>query len=1390
MSVKNGSTLIAAKLSKLALFIFLIILTGRSEISAQQYSFNFKHLTVDEGLSHTDANDIAQDSKGYIWIATYFGLDRFDGYSVKKYYNSNHPIKNAYKNRIRFVYPDSDGNIWLGTEDGLQYFDPRKERYHDLMEITGRMSPYIGKMVKPSGNRIYGLIDGYLKTYILRDSLLIPLKVEQPKETRFSDIFLDSKGIIYLSSNKGIWMIDKTNHLKPVKINGLNGQGLSWVYIDKEKNLITADLNKIYLIPGQTDKELTVTRQFSHPAIKRIKNIFQDQNRGYWLNTGKELIRLDGNMDFIQVVNNKNTQSLISDSFTKLMIDRSGCLWLGTFGNGVSYCDLNEKLFYTLKNEPRSPNSLSGNFVRSIFSEGDYLWIGTGGNGLNRYDFKSKNFTFYNTYSSAVRLKNDVVTALTKDNVGNLWIGTNSGIEILAPNRTSFYKPKGYDKFPSYVIETLVKDYYGNIWFGNHTQKFGVIYRDGGDSFKVRYYGEGYFFFADQNKPQLFVSSTNGLKRMYIDRQGNIIKTFEYRGSEKKNSLSSDYTYPIGKQNDNTYWIGTIGGGLNRLDLKKDNSYSIKIYNEKSGVFNDVESLEIDGDGNIWMGGNGLECLDPKTGKLTRYDKNDGLQGNSFKVGSSFKGEDGRLYFGGINGLNYFYPRDIKPNTIKASPILTDVLINNLKPDYNDHNSAAHLSSDAIGYGSQIRIDYKQNNFIIFFSAMHFANPLKCSYRYKLIGFDSDWKYTDGKNPSAAYSNLDFKTYKFILQATNNDGAWSDITAETSILISPPWWKSTVAKSFYIIIILAGLAAIYISQARWYRLKREIAIREINENRRAEMHRHKEELSEQQLMFFTNISHEFRTPLTLILGPLETLIKQNLNEMLEHPYQLMYRNAKRLLNLISEIMNFRKVADQIIKLQVQEVAINDFVNGLAQEFNEPAGKKNITFITRHSSAKTGTEVLKGFLDIQIVEKILFNLLNNSFKYTAENGGILFETFTDLNTFEPSYESGFELINESYAGKDHIYFRINDSGIGISKESIHKIFDRYYRISTEHLGSGIGLALVKSLTELHKGDIYVYSERNRGTEILIGIPVSKMNYSGNEILSSHNITEFKLEPIDHSIFVPPAKKANDGLSSNEKSGKRILIVEDNDELLDYLKSTLGHSYQIYQAGNGNDGLRLAIEHIPDLIISDVMMPGMNGIEFCRLIKEKFETSHIPFIILSAKDALDAKIAGMESGADFYFAKPLSAELLLLTIHNLFEQSERLKDKYAKNYLSEATELVKSDKDKEFVSRLLDVIENNIKDPDLDVDFLCNSLFISRTKLYQKIKSISNQSVGDFIRTTRLKKAIKIMTHEDVPLYEVAERTGLQSSSTFSRAFKKEFGKSPLHYIQDLRKNNLP
>ncbi|WP_316823920.1 two-component regulator propeller domain-containing protein [Pedobacter miscanthi] len=1365
------------------LFLFFLFVFHFTLSSAQNQPIplKFNYLTVDEGLSHTDANDIAQDNKGFIWIATYFGISRYDGYAIKKFYNTNEPVHNAFKNRVRSICSDENGRLWLGTEDGLQCFDPKAERYLDFKHLAKYVAPPITKLVKPQGDKLYALTGNILRVYKISGDSILEDRLSMPRGTFFSDFFF-YKSVLYLTGNNGLWALDQDNIFKKIAVAGIP-TALSHIFIDSQGNFLLSDNNNVFL--ALKEQNLKLHKSFAGNGS--IRDIRQGGQMDYWVNTGAALLRLDKDLNFIQKVDNESSlNGLNSRSLEKIFIDRSQCLWVCSFGGGINYCDLNQKLFYTIRRTRGEANSLSGNHIRSILEDGNKLYIGTTANGLNLYNFATKRYTYYNTANSAVKLKSDMVICLTFDREHNLWVGGGAGIDILKPGGRALWKPKGYEKFPKYVIETLSMDCYGNIWFGNHANSFGVIWKDDKGVYQVKYYDEGYFILTDESKPQMFISSTNGLKRVLFDERGNIIHTFRYRASSGTNSLTSDYIYPVCKQADGIYWIGTIGGGLNRLTVNlKTNAYTIKRYGTKNGIFNDIESMEIDHAGNIWMGENGLLRFDPKTEKLIRYDKNDGMQGNSFKNNASFKGADGRLYFGGINGLNYFYPNQIRLSKIEAMPVLTDILINNQKPGLIASDSLKNSIKEAISYAHDLELSHLQNNFIISFSSMDYANPLKCKYRYKLIGFDKEWRYTDGHNPTAAYSNLNYSNYKFALEATNIDGIWGKSKAELNITVIPPWWKSDLAKALYSILAISGLAGIYVYQSRWHLLKREIELRAVNEQKREEMHQQRTELYQQQLQFFTNISHEFRTPLTLILGPLEQLVSKNKYTELSNSYQLMLRNTKRLMNLLSELMNFKKTLDNIIKLNVQPLAIRDFYTGLASEFQELANGKDINFkLIDHTGTKQA-ERLVGLFDKPILEKILFNLLNNAFKYTEAGGEVSFEVFFDLEQYKPSFKNEFQLLNKDYRAKKYIYFAVGDTGIGISGDAIHKIFDRYYRISRDQLGSGIGLALVKSLTQLHKGDIYLYSERYKGTEIIVGIPWGEENYAEAGVTSLEGDLAPQLEPVDNSILIPLLLETNHD-REDLRNKKRILIVDDNEELRFFLRQTFEKHFYIYEAANGLEGLEIAIEQVPDLIVSDVMMPVMDGITFCKSVKEQFEISHIPFIILSAKDTLGSKVEGMESGADYYFGKPLNMELLFLTVQNIIEQGEKLKQRYSRGYLVEAKELVRTEKDKEFLQKILDVIEENIQDPNLDVDYLCRYLCISRTKLYQKIKGVSDLSVGEFIRTIRLKKAINIMTHEDVSMTEVVDRIGLQSSSNFARAFKNHYGQSPMQFIKSLKK----
>jgi CheY-like chemotaxis protein/AraC-like DNA-binding protein len=493
------------------------------------------------------------------------------------------------------------------------------------------------------------------------------------------------------------------------------------------------------------------------------------------------------------------------------------------------------------------------------------------------------------------------------------------------------------------------------------------------------------------------------------------------------------------------------------------------------------------------------------------------------------------------------------------------------------------------------------------------------------------------------------------------------------------------------------------------------------------------------------------------------------------------------MGLINELMDFRKAASGVLKLHVMPGNLNLFFQEIGEEFSGLAVEKRI-----HFELKVPEESDEIWFDRQVFEKIVINLVSNSFKYTSDGGSITVETLESLDRFKPSFENEL-ILNHDYQGKKYFHLRVADNGIGISKESIQHLFERYYKISESHLGSGIGLAFVKSLTSLHKGHIRVYSERNKGTEIIVSIPVSKEDYTQDERWIGNNKkgdAAQKLESIqykyDHCFLSPGDQRLQPVEETKQDSIQQILLVDDNEELRKFLEDSLSPKYLISHAADGHSGLIKAKEQLPDLIISDVMMPGMNGIEFCRLIKDDIETSHIPFLMLTAKDALESRIEGVWSGADFYFAKPISIDLLLLTIRNIFLHRQKLKDRYFKNYHIEAKELVQSQKDKEFMEQLLAIIDSQMMNPGMDVEYICSRIGMSRTKLYQKVKGITGQSIAEFVRSIRLRKAIQMMTHEDIMLTDVMYRVGIQTQSYFTKAFKKEFGKTPSQFLHELKK----
>jgi signal transduction histidine kinase/DNA-binding response OmpR family regulator len=724
------------------------------------------------------------------------------------------------------------------------------------------------------------------------------------------------------------------------------------------------------------------------------------------------------------------------------------------------------------------------------------------------------------------------------------------------------------------------------------------------------------------------------------------------------------------------------------------------------------------------------------------------------------------MYFGGINGFNSFYPANIKANQFIPPVYITGFQL------FNRKINAGTLTRD-------ITLSYRQSTFSFNFVALNYISPENNEYAYKLEGLDTSWNYV-GKEKKASYTNLGPGDYVFRVRASNNDGVWNEEGAAIRITITPPFWKTTW---FIFLLVALGAGCLF----AFYKFKTRLKLKELEAKKR-------EEIRQVQLQFFTNISHEFRTPLSLILGPLEKIMKENPHSTFRHYYSIMHRNTQRLLSLINELMDFGKLESGTLQLNIMKGNLNTFLDEIAEEFRDWAVRKEIDFAILDTVVLPDT-----WFDRQVLEKIVLNLLHNSFKYTRAGGHITLEYLSSLAGFQPAFANELILRNE-FRGSAYAYIRVVDNGIGISKESIQHLFERYYRTTDSHLGSGVGLAFVKSLTLLHKGDIYVYSDRLKGTEIIVGIPINESDYrqeekrmlqpTGGVRLEGFNIipedeqrASASPQPHDGASPLPISATASRHAPAPSES---ILLVEDNDELREFLQEALHEHYHVVEARNGKEGLDMAKANSPSLIITDVIMPGMNGFDFCRAVKQDIDTSHIPVVILTARTTTSSQVEGLDAGADYYFGKPLNMDLLLLTIRNRFDQDRKLKQRYSHDSHVQAMELVHSEKDKEFMTRLLQIIDTQLANPDFEIGYLCQEMGMSRTRLYQKIKSISHQPIGDFIRTVRLKTAVQIMTHEDVSLSEVMVRVGIQTQSYFTKAFKKEFGKTPTQFIQEMKK----
>ena len=1359
---------------RLTIYLFFCLLVFNGPGRAQPTKIHFKHISNEDGLSNSTVETIFQDQRGFVWFGTRDGLNRYDGQQVLVYRHNPGDSNSLCDNYITSITEDVQSRLWIGTLNGLSRFNPATNTFTNYKRQLSHN--HITSVLNDRRQRIWVAgFGGGIHRLDAATGTFTPVPLlrhanSNPGETHIYILYEDSRGNLWAGTESGLYQfIEKDMRFEKVPEAAGENENLSVRAIaeDKAGNLLLGTESSGLIVYNAQFR----TRQWHTHQPTRANSI------------SSNLVRA-------------------------LLVTKKGDIWTGSINGGLDHFDPVKAAFHNYQYQPEDPGSLSQRTVSALLEDRQgNIWIGTHRGGVNLFMPGAQKFRLYRQQPDRNGLSYNDVKAFCEDRSGNLWIGTDGGgLNLFNKQAQSFHHFK-FDPFrknslASNEVLSITEDHEGRLWIG--TWGGGLCQLQPDRQNFIRYPGPLFIqHIYEDSKHRLWIATYYDGLHLFDRKSGSFTRV--NRSSTGKTGIAGNNIISIIEDKDNNLWFGTDDGGLNRLDGQTGEFSHFFNQDDKNP---DIRVLSVDSKGNLWVGqaglyrfnknknqfslfaadsemnqlfikgivedntgmlwisaSNGIFRLNPETEETRRFNTVDGLQGQEFEANAFLRTRDGEVYFGGVNGFNCFYPNEITTNNFIPPVYITGFTIED-KP-VTGHPGQKILDRD-ISFAEVINLSWKQATFSFSFAALNYTAAENNQFLYKLEGWDRDWVDAAGER-KVSYTNVRPGNYTFRVRASNNDGLWNEDGRQIRVIIHPPFWQTW----WFRLLVTASLIT-----AGWYfyRFRRKVQLERFAESQREQMH-------EMQLQFFTNISHEFRTPLSLIIGPAEKLLKENPGAPNSPSYQVIQRNANRLLQLINELMDFRKAESGALKLQVMRGSITHFLNEIAGEFSEMAAQKNIRFVI-----KTEDPPRETWFDRQVLEKIVINLLSNAFKYTPAGGTVTLELLSPAETFKPAFENELTIANNP-AKNSFIYLRVADNGIGISKESLSHLFERYYRISDAHIGSGIGLAFVKTLTQLHKGNIHVSSQRNKGTEIVIAIPVQKKNYDVAEIWTQAQTGNIPLESLSSTAVAEKEIAVNSNTPEPGNNLPVILVADDHEELRGFIKESLEGEFFVLEADNGKTALNIVKEHFPDIVISDIMMPVMDGISFCQELKKSADIAHIPFILLTAKTSVESQLEGAGSGADYYFAKPVNTELLLQTIRNILTRKQKLRERYRKDHHAEVREMAHGNRDREFMEALLNIIENNLNSPELDIDFVCTQAGMSRTKLYNKVKNITGQSVGDFIRSLRLRKAAMLMTESDLSLTDIMYSVGIQTQSYFSKAFKAEFGKTPTQFLKDLEEKEV-
>jgi signal transduction histidine kinase/ligand-binding sensor domain-containing protein/DNA-binding response OmpR family regulator len=1359
------------------LFIFLIFLSPFVGISQQ---VRFKHLSINDGLSQNTVFSISQDHDGFMWFGTKDGLNKFDGYSFTVYHNELNNSNSIDANYITALYTDSHGTLWAGTENGMvnRYLKSSDSFERIALPLLNSLSKNTTEIKVISEDR-NGTIwvgtgdNGIFKLPISNNQVEhngIKQYYQDEKQKSLSNntirgLYADEKGFLWIATEEGLNRMD------------INRENFTSFYFDikhSDTEANTSDLAVTAIYPAGygylwlgTLSGLVKfnTNDFSHEVFTHHFNIYdygwggitkivKDNKDNLWLASIGELMSFDTKTKtFTSYKNNPLIpESLIFNGISGLFIDRSNIVWAGTTGMGISYYDPKTQRFSLIKRQADPDSRINGFSVYAIAEENDrYVWISAG--VLYRWDRKKnilKSFESDPNFLDAFGNLN--AWSILKSRDGNLWFTNTRGLFVLNPKsgKTRHYKynkndPKG---IPQKGVANIYEDKKGFLWIVSENYLSKMTNRENGTFKHFQYlrapayqvYVRPVIFEDRDNK--IWLGTNNGL--LVFDQEKESFFTYKNHLDDLY-SISNNHIKticPDPEKPDKFLWIGTAGG-LNLFD-KTEGKFTH--FTEKDGLPNNVVyGILTDNLNNLWLSTNkGISKFNPKERSFRNFDVDDGLQSNEFNTGAYYKSNSGEMFFGGISGLNHFSPEKIKDNPFLPQLALTGINVYN-----KNQNSEAQTSFSKISVFDKESLSFNRNDNIITFefAALDFSTPAKNQYAYKLENFNEDWIYIKN-NRSATFTNLPPGKYIFRAKASNNDGVWNEAGIAIPIEVLPLWSGTWSAYFLYFILLLILLYLIRKYELKRFNIKNQLEVERIETETLRRLDRLKSR-------FFTNISHEFRTPLTLISGEAEDLL-ENLKP--EHPrsqIRSINKNASRLLQLINQILDVSKLEAGKMELHPIQNNIVLFLKNLFYSIENYANKKNIKLL--FSSENNNIQML---FDPEKMEKIINNLLFNAMKFTPEHGTISLR----VEQKDPNL----------------LKISVSDTGIGISKKDLSFIFDRFYQVDNSdtraYEGTGIGLALAKELVELHQGNISAINNPNYpGTTFIIELPLGEIKESQVALEIPEVIKPYNNTPVKRNVHkVMPLA---------ELDKKIILIVEDNPDIRQFIKEQLNLNYKVIEAEDGDIGFELAQQIIPDLIITDVMMPKMNGFSMVKHLKENEKSSHIPIIMLTGKSSYEDKIEGLETGVDTFLTKPFSPKELRIHISNLIGQREKLRAKYKNAFSITPNEIPASSVDKVFLEKTIQLIKINLDNPNFSVEELAEKMCLSSSQLHRKLQALIDQAPGQVLRNMRLQKAAGLIKLKAWSIAAICDQTGFNDQAYFSRAFKKQFGCSPTAFKKD-------